>query len=170
MAVGRRGPGCDVRVVADATVEATTSYIAAGVWFPTHVGPPGKVAAWGAGPWRSSPGKPGNRCLASSCASPWRCTGRPDWAAAVGSIRETATAELPPGYAYGLRFAVPQAEMPAYLPWLMRQVRDRGGEIVPQHVTDLAELSGAGVDALINCPGLAARDLVGDQSVYPVRV
>jgi D-amino-acid oxidase len=36
--------GCDVRVVADAAGEGTTSYAAAGIWFPTHVGPPGKVA------------------------------------------------------------------------------------------------------------------------------
>ena len=165
--------GCDVRVVADATVEATTSYIAAGVWFPTHAGPPGKVAAWGrrtlevlaAQARESVPGVVMRESLALYRQPP----GRPDWAAAVGRIREAATAELPPGYVYGLRFAVPQAEMPVYLPWLMRQVRDRGGEIVSQHVADLAELSGAGADALVNCPGLAARDLVGDQSVYPVR-
>jgi D-amino-acid oxidase len=108
-----------------------------------------------------------------------RPPGRPDWTASVGHVREATPAELPPGYAYGLRFAVPQAEMPVYLPWLMRQVLDRGGEMITKHVTALAELcsaelsgaelSGAGVDALVNCPGLAARDLVGDLSVYPVR-
>ncbi len=165
--------GCDVRVVADAPVEATTSYVAAGVWFPTHAGPPGKVADWGrrtlevlAGQARDSvPGVVMRESLALYRQPP----GRPDWAASVGGIREATKAELPPGYACGLRFAVPQAEMPVYLPWLMRQVRDRGGEIVAQHVTALAELSGEGVDALVICPGLAARDLVGDQSVYPVR-
>ena len=165
--------GCDVRVVADATVEGTTSYVAAGVWFPTHAGPPGKVATWGrrtlevlAGQARDSvPGVVMRESLALYRQPP----GRPDWTASVGRIREAAPTELPPGYAYGLRFAVPQAEMPAYLPWLMGQVRDRGGEIVTQHVAALEELSGAGVDALVNCPGLAARELVDDQSVYPVR-
>jgi D-amino-acid oxidase len=165
--------GCGVQVVADATAEGTTSYIAAGVWFPTHAGPPGKVAVWSrrtlevlAEQARDSvPGVVMRESLALYRQPP----GRPDWAAAVGRIREAEAAELPPGYAYGLRFAVPQAEMPVYLPWLMRQVRDRGGEIVTQHVANLAELSGAGVDAVVNCPGLAARDLVGDQSVYPVR-
>jgi D-amino-acid oxidase len=165
--------GCDVRVVADATVEATTSYVAAGVWFPTHAGPPGKVAVWGrrtlevladqAGD--SVPGVVMRDSLALYRESP----GQPDWAASVGNVREAARAELPPGYPRGLRFAVPQAEMPVYLPWLMGQVRDRGGEIVARHVTALAELSDDGVDALVNCPGLAARDLVGDHSVYPVR-
>ena len=39
--------GCQVRVVAAAPVEASTSYLAAAIWFPTHAGPPEKVAAWG---------------------------------------------------------------------------------------------------------------------------
>ena len=39
--------GCDVRVVTAAPIEATTSYLTAGIWFPTHVGPPGLVAGWG---------------------------------------------------------------------------------------------------------------------------
>jgi D-amino-acid oxidase len=165
--------GCDVQVVADATVEATTSYIAAGVWFPTHVGPPGKVASWGrrtfeilAGQARDAvPGVIMRESLALYRQPP----GRPDWTASVGPIREATSAELPLGYGYGLRFAVPQAEMPLYLPWLMRQVRERGGEIVTRHVTALAELSDAGADAVVNCTGLAAGDLVGDPSVYPVR-
>ncbi len=185
--------GCEVTVVAAATVEATTSYVAAGVWFPTHAGPPDKVAAWGrrtlevlAGQARDSvPGVVMRESLALYREPP----GRPGWTAAVGQVREAAAAELPPGYAHGLRFAVPQAEMPLYLPWLMRRVRELGGEIVTRRVSALAELSGAalpgpalsdtalsdtalsdtGADALVNCPGLAARDLVGDLSVYPVR-
>jgi D-amino-acid oxidase len=165
--------GCDVRVVAAATVEGTTSYVAAGVWFPTHVGPPDKVAVWGrrtlevlADQARDSvPGVIMRESLALYRQPP----GRPDWTASVGRVREAAPAELPPGYPCGLRFTVPQAEMPLYLPWLMQRVRDLGGEIVTRRVTALPELFDAGADAVVNCPGLAARDLVGDLSVYPVR-
>ena len=165
--------GCDVQVVAAGAVEATTSYVAAGVWFPTHVGPPDKVARWGsvaldvlADQARDSvPGV----VLRESLALYRRPPGRPDWTASVGPVREAGPAELPPGYKYGLRFAVPQAEMPVYLPWLMDRVRDLGGEIVTRQVGALPELFGAGVDAVVNCPGLAARELVGDLSVYPVR-
>src|SRR5450432_1222707 len=39
--------GCQVEVIADAPAERTTSNIAAGIWFPTHAGPPTRVAAWG---------------------------------------------------------------------------------------------------------------------------
>jgi D-amino-acid oxidase len=165
--------GCAVSVVAAATVEATTSYVAAGVWFPTHVGPPDKVAAWGrrtlgvlAGQARD--GVPGV-VMRESLALYRQPPGLPGWATAVGPVRAATAAELPPGYAHGLRFAVPQAEMPIYLPWLMGRVRDLGGEIVTRRVTALAELSGAGADAVVDCPGLGARDLAGDAAVYPVR-
>src|SRR6201985_2287915 len=165
--------GCDVRVVTAGTVEATTSYVAAGVWFPTHVGPPDKVAVWGARTLevladQARDGVPGV-VMRESLALYRKPPGRLEWTASVGSIREATAAELPPGYPYGLRFAVPQAEMPLYLPWLMRRVRHLGGEIATRRGTALAELSEAGVDALVNCPGLGARELVGDLSVYPVR-
>jgi D-amino-acid oxidase len=165
--------GCDVKVVAAGTVEATTSSVAAGVWFPTHVGPPDKVAVWGARTLevladQARAGVPGV-VMRESLALYREPPGRPDWTASVGSVREATASELPPGYPYGLRFAVPQAEMPVYLPWLMRQVRDLGGEIVTRRVTALSELFEAGVEALVNCPGLGARELVGDRSVYPVR-
>jgi D-amino-acid oxidase len=165
--------GCDVQVVTAAPIEATTSWITAGIWFPTHVGPPGRVAVWGrrtfevlAGQARDAvPGVVMRESLALYREPP----GRPEWTAAVGAVRDASAGELPAGYRYGLRFAVPQAEMPVYQPWLAGQVLERGGEIVSQHVGDLAELAQEGVEAVIGCPGLGARDLVGDRSVYPVR-
>ena len=165
--------GHDLRVVTAVPIEATTSWITAGIWFPTHVGPPGRVAVWGrrtfevlAGQARDSvPGAVMRDSLALYPQPP----GRPDWTASVGPVRDAAPAELPPGYRFGLRFTVPQAEMPLYQPWLLRQVIELGGEISTRAVGDLAELAEPDVDAVVNCPGLGARDLVGDQSVYPVR-
>jgi D-amino-acid oxidase len=172
-AVSLLDAGCEVRVVTAAPVEATTSYVAAAVWFPTHVGPPERVATWGqrtlevlAGQARDAvPGVIMRESLALYPQPP----GRPGWTAAVGEVRAATAAELPPGYAYGLRFAVPLAEMPVYLPWLAGQVRDRGGEISLRRVSSLGELSDGWADVLVNCSGLGARDLLGDLSVYPVR-
>jgi D-amino-acid oxidase len=167
------GAGCDVRVVTADSIEDTTSYIAAAVWFPTHVGPPAKVASWGrrtfevlAGQARGSiPGV----IMRESLALYREPLGRPDWAASVGQVRPATAAELPPGYAHGLRFAVPLIEMPLYLPWLVEQLQERGCEIRNRRVNSLSELSDGWADALINCTGLGARSLVGDVSVYPVR-
>ena len=165
--------GCDVRVVTAAPIEATTSWITAGIWFPTHVGPPDRVASWGRRTFDVLAGQAGSPVpgvvMRESLALYREPPGRPDWTAAVGAVRDATVGELPAGYRYGLRFAVPQAEMPVYQPWLARQVLERGGEIVRQKVDDLAELGREGVDAVVNCPGLGARELVGDASVYPVR-
>ncbi len=95
--------------------------------------------------------------------------GQPDWAAAVGDVRAASPGELPPGYGYGPRFTVPLVEMARYLPWLAGQVRHRGGLIRRQRVSSLGELCDGWPDLLVNCSGLAARELAGDRSVYPVR-
>jgi D-amino-acid oxidase len=86
--------GCQVRVVTAAPIEATTSWITAGIWFPTHVGPPARVAEWGrrtfevlAGQARAGvPGVVMRESLALYPSPP----GRPDWTASVGPVREAA--------------------------------------------------------------------------------
>ncbi len=165
--------GCRVRVVTAAPIEESTSHLAAAVWFPTHVGPPDRVARWGRQTFdvlaeqavRGTPGVVMRESLALYREPP----GEPDWAEAVRGVRAATAAELPPGYRYGLRFAVPLVEMPRYLPWLAGRVRAGGAELSLRRVGSLRELAGDGVDAIVNCSGLAARDLVGDRSVYPVR-
>jgi D-amino-acid oxidase len=172
-AVSLLDAGCDVRVVTAVPVEETTSYLAAAVWFPTHVGPPDLVARAGRRTLEVLAGQAGDGVpgviMRESLALYRQPPGRPDWTASVGEVRAATATELPRGYEYGLRFAVPLVEMPVYLPWLVEQVRERGGEMVMRRVTSLGELSDGGADALVNCSGLGARDLVGDLSVYPVR-
>jgi D-amino-acid oxidase len=172
-AVSLLDAACDVRVVTAAPVEETTSYLAAAAWFPTHVGPPDRVARWGRRTFEVLAGQAADSVpgvlIRESLALYRQPPGRPDWTGSVGRVRAATAAELPPGYEHGLRFAVPLVEMPLYLPWLMDQVRERGGEIVMRRVGSLGELSDGWAEAVVNCPGLGARDLVGDLSVYPVR-
>jgi D-amino-acid oxidase len=165
--------GCRVRVVAAAPIEASTSYLAAAVWFPTHAGPPDRVAAWGCDTYdvladQAERGVPGV-VMRESLVLYREPPGEPHWVAAVGDARAATPAELPPGYPYGLRFVVPLVEMPIYLPWLVEQVRSRGGELHTRRIASLHELADDATDAVVNCSGLAARTLVGDTSVYPVR-
>jgi D-amino-acid oxidase len=172
-AVSLLDAGCEVRVVTAVPVEDTTSYLAAGIWFPTHVGPPDRVARWGRRTFEVLASQardevPG-AIMRESLALYRQPPDQPDWAALVGQIHPAAVAELPPGYGYGLRFAVPLAEMPRYLPWLVERVQERGGEIRMGRVSSLGELSDGWPEVLVNCSGLGARDLVGDLSVYPVR-
>jgi D-amino-acid oxidase len=165
--------GCEVHVVTASPIESSTSYLAAAVWFPTHVGPPELVASWGRHTYQifadqARNGVPGV-VMRQSLALYRQPPGRPDWVASVGQVRPASAAELPPGYTYGLRYAVPLVEMPLYLPWLLEQLRARGGEIQTRRVSSLDELLDGPADAVVNCSGLAARDLLGDLTVYPVR-
>ena len=168
--------GCRVAVVAAAPVEASTSYLAAAIWFPTHAGPPEKVTAWSRDTFtvladQAADGVPGVVMRESLMLYP-DPPGEPAWVASVGDVRPATAEELPPGYPYGLRFAVPLVEMPRYLPWLADRVREYGGELHRRRVHSLDELSdddGNPVDAVVNCSGLAAGSIVGDNSIYPVR-
>jgi D-amino-acid oxidase len=165
--------GCQVRVAAADPTEATTSYLAAAVWFPTHAGPPDRVAAWGRTTYDVLAAQAGRKVpgvvMRESLALYREAPEQPDWAVAVKSVREATPAELPPGYPYGLRFVVPMVEMPKYLPWLIEQFTSRGGQLQRRRVGSLAELADEDTDAVVNCSGIASRTLVGDASVYPVR-
>jgi D-amino-acid oxidase len=165
--------GCGVQVVAAAPIEASTSYLAAAVWFPTHVGPADRVSDWGRRTYdvlaeQAARGIPGV-VMRESLALYREPPAKPDWADAVRGVRAATAAELPQGYQYGLRFVVPLVEMPLYLPWLAKRVRADGAELYRRRIHSLGELVEDGVDAIVNCSGLAARELVGDESVYPVR-
>jgi len=165
--------GCQVSVVAATPIEASTSYLAAAVWFPTHVGPAVRVASWGRHTYsvladQAARGVPGV-VIRESLMLSRDPTGESDWMAAVGEVRPAEPEELPAGYTHGLRYAVPLVEMPRYLPWLVEEVQARGGKLHTRRVSSLADLVTDEVDGVVNCSGLAARTLVGDTSVYPVR-
>lgn len=171
-AVRLRERGWSVRVLADSPIEESTSHLAAAVWFPTRAGPRDKVLDWGrrtfdalAGQARAGvPGVVMRESLTLYRAEP----GPQWWAGAVGSIRPARPEELPPGYPYGLRFAVPLVEMPVHLPWLAAEAQRRGITLERRRVASLAE-AGHGADLVVNCSGLGARTLVPDTSVTPVR-
>lgn len=163
--------GHRVRVVTADPVTETTSAIAAAVWFPTHAGPADRVMRWGRTAFdvlveQAARGVPGV-LMRESLALYRELPGEPDWASAVGGVRDARPDELPPGYPHGLRFAVPLAEMPRYLPWLVDEIGSRGGLFIRRLLASLDEVTDA--DVVVNCSGLGARALVGDNDVHPVR-
>ena len=164
--------GHRVQLVAAEPSLATTSALAAAVWFPTHVGPRERVLRWGRETFRVLAEQAAARVpgvvMRESLALYRQAPGDPEWASAVGGVRRAQADELPPGYRHGLRFAVPLAEMPRYLPWLVARVRSLGGELIRRRVSSLDELS-EGVDVVVNCAGLGALELASDPTVYPVR-
>ena len=65
----------------------------------------------------------------------------------------------------GFCTAVPRIDVPVYMPWLLRQVSQQGGQIQQHIIQRLSEI-GADFDLIVNCTGLGARLLTGDE-VYP---
>jgi D-amino-acid oxidase len=76
--------------------------------------------------------------------------------------------ELPEGYADGWYVELPVADMTRYLPWLERRFAELGGAILDGRLESLDDaLEQAPV--VVNCAGLAAARLAGDDDVIPVR-
>lgn len=161
-----------VGIVSAAPPDESTSNLAAAIWFPTHVGPRDRVTTWGQATYdefaRTAADPTTGVVMRESLmlyreppATPW-------WAPAVRGIRPAEASELPVGYQHGLRFVVPLAEMPRYLPWLLDRFTTAGGQVERRRLHDISEAA-ADAPVVINCSGLAARTLVGDTSVVPVR-
>lgn len=171
-ALALRERGLRVRIVADRPPTASTSSLAAAVWFPTRAGPRDRVLDWGARTYaaladQARAGVPGI-VMRESLMLFREPPGRPWWADAVGGVRPAEPAELPPGYRHGVRFTAPLAEMPRYLPWLLDRFGAGGGQVEYRRLRGIDELADQ-APVLVNCSGLGARTLVGDLSVTPVR-
>jgi D-amino-acid oxidase len=76
--------------------------------------------------------------------------------------------ELPAGFRDGHRLTVPLVDMPTYLEYLVRRFTSAGGAVVPGVVRVRADVAGA-APVVVNCAGVAARELVPDDAVRPVR-
>jgi D-amino-acid oxidase len=160
--------GHDVQVVAACVGTATTSSVAAALWYPYRAAPQDAVTRWSA-TTRSQllrlatvPGsgvrlRRGRELLRVTSPDPW-------WATAVPDLQRVAVAELPPGYADGWSFAAPVADMPVYLEWLRSRLAEAGGRLVERVLTELPA-----APVVVNASGLGARELVPDPLLVPVR-
>lgn len=160
--------GHRVQVLAAETGEATTSAVAAALWYPYRAEPPLAVTRWAARSRAvletlSGQGgvdlRRGRELYRAPAADPW-------WAAAVPDLRRLERVELPPGYADGFGFTAPVVEMGPYLAWLTASVTALGVDVA---VRRLASLDDVAADVVVNCAGLGSGALAGDRSLTPVR-
>lgn len=92
----------------------------------------------------------------------------PDWADLLVDRSSCRPSELPRGYRYGTRFSAPLVDMPTYLDYLADRLDALGGAVRVHRFDDLAEVANSG-PIVVNCTGIGARSLVGDDSLYPVQ-
>jgi D-amino-acid oxidase len=155
--------GHDVRVVAAATEDAITSAVAGASWFPYRVGPPARVAAWAATTRAWLDPLVGDPSAGVDLVTGYEITDEtaeapppPWWAAHVEVSRAPAPVT---GGPLAWRFQSACIEPLRLMAWLTARLR---GPIERRQVTDLAAEPG---DVVVNCSGLAARELAGDPEI-----
>ncbi len=163
--------GWAVEVVAAKFTPETTSDRAAAIWYPFLVAPADRADAWALASYRvfveMAVGEPDAGVVMRTGREYLRQPGEmPGWRDAVEHFRPLEPDELPGEYAHGWEFEVPIIEMPRYMAWLQARCEALGGRLTQRHLDSLA---GAGGDALVNCSGLGARELAGDDDLHPVR-
>jgi len=162
-AIRLREAGIAADVVARDPPAATTSAVAAALWYPYRAFPRERVAAWSARGFAvlsglaATPGSGvrmrwGTELVAPGAEDPW-------WRPAVPSFARTAE---------GYRFAAPVADMSVHLPWLVSRLEALGGSLAIATLGSLDEAL-ARAPVVVNCAGLGARELAGDDALLAVR-
>lgn len=151
---------------------ATTSNVAAAVWYPYKAYPVEQVTAWGRdslqrfGQLQADPAS--GVLLTSVLELKPESSPDPWWAPALEHFRHALPAELPPGYADGFLFEAPVIDTLVYMAYLQQTFETCGGQVVCRSVAGLAEAFGQ-CHVVVNCSGLGARELVGDRDLRPAR-
>ena len=171
-AISLREAGLDARVVTAGLPEATTSSVAAAIWYPYKAYPEDRVLSWGRETYsvlKRLSNLPESGVLMREGVEIWH-EPAPDpwWAEAVPHVRRLRGDELPPGYQDGHAFVAPIVEMPIYLSYVMDRFEAAGGSVQIRTLSSLEEVAGD-APVVVNCVGLGARDLVGDASMQPIR-
>lgn len=151
----------------------TTSVVAGAMWGPSFQEPMAKTMEWTN---RSlvdfvelaKDPATGVRMAPTLTVGDLPATGEvPPQARSIPELRPCQPDEVPGGFGGGFRAAMPLADMPRYLDYLVARLAAAGVEIEIRTVNSLADAAEA-APVVVNCTGLGARELVGDRDVRPV--
>ncbi len=163
--------GRQVRVWAAAMPQRTTSAVAGAVWAPPR--PADAVALdWSAHSlevFRELANDPdtGVRMAPALAVGEFTAADATSSAAElIPDLRPADPADLPEGYGVGFRATMPMIDMPQYLAYLTRRLAEAGCQIEEHPVRSLAE-AGDAAPIVVNCAGLGAGALTGDDTVRP---
>lgn len=166
--------GWSVRVWTAAPPQQTTSAVAGAVWIPPRpVERAVETLGWtefSLGVFRELATDPDTGVRLAPALSVGELSASEAMSSAarlIPQLRPAEPAELPDGYEVGFRATVPMIDMPHYLEYLTRRLAAAGCEIEEHPVRSLAEAADE-APIVINCTGLGARTLVGDDTVRPL--
>lgn len=150
----------------------TTSNIAAAIWYPYKAHPADKVTAWGKKAFQTfkSMQEIDGCGVIMTTVIDLKPVKSPDpwWVTAVDDFRHIGEDELPAGYADAYVFEAPVIDTGIYLTYLMQTFQAKGGQILQRTIANLADAFEQS-PIVVNCSGLGARELVGDQDLHAAR-
>jgi D-amino-acid oxidase len=166
--------GWPVRVWAAAQPQQTTSVVAGAVWAPPRS--PERAAqtlAWAEESLRvfselaEDPATGVQLAPALAAGELSEANATSPAATVIPSLRPADPADVPDGFGPGFRATVPMIDMPHYLDYLTARLAATGCTIETHRVESLAEAADA-APIVVNCSGLGARELAGDDTVRPL--
>lgn len=161
------------RIITRDLPQATTSQVAAAIWYIYNAYPLDKAQVWARATLAQlhhladhQPGcgvslVPLMELTLEAVADPW-------WRDDVRNFRRLTADEIAPPFADGFGADIPLIEPGLYLPYLLERFRADGGVVEQRTVASLDELV-APNRVIIHCTGVYARDVAGDAGVYPLR-
>ncbi|KAJ0402631.1 hypothetical protein ATCC90586_010870 [Pythium insidiosum] len=169
-----------VHLVAE-SFDELTSHVAGAIWMPfalpTHVDPHQtrqwceESMAWLERLWQQHGEAVGIHYVDGVDVS---AGGLPDvthpyWAHIVKNYRllsREEAAAVCPGMTHGSAFTTVIYNPTTLMKWLHQEIRARGGTFEQRKLSSLDDVD---ADLVVNCTGLGAKDLVSDDTVYPIR-
>lgn len=88
-------------------------------------------------------------------------------ASLIPDLRPAEPTDIPEGFEVGFRATVPMIDMPQYLDYLTRRLAAAGCAIEQHSVRSLDEVADS-APIVVNCAGLAAAGLTGDDTLRPL--
>ena len=154
---------------------ATTSAAAGAVWGPVTCGPPGRTYDWartGLAVLRELEADPATGITTRRGREISRVPAQPaGWMNLLPDLEILPEDELPPGFVTGWRYTAPVITMAVYLEYLRTRLERADVKIDVNPITSLTEVTEDphGAPVIVNCTGVAARTLVPDPAVHPIR-
>jgi len=162
--------GYKVRIITKNLHFKTTSAIAAAIWMPFKAEPPELVNRWSLETYHvlekeSHDPITGVKMVDFQYLS--QADEIPPWETAIPAeaLRKAQPNELLSDYRFGYIAKVPIIETPIYLEYLFDEFR---GEIILDEILSFEEIE-APDTIVVNCTGLGAKPLTGDEKLYPVK-
>lgn len=166
--------GFKVKILAHEIPPNTTSDTATALWYPYKAYPEERVLGWCQFSYQKfdelSQLEASGVYFVELMPIFAKPVGDPWWMNAVRRFRYAEAHELPKDYKGGYVIEVPLIEAPIYMDYLMTEFQRRGGTIqATETKIDSLEALYLETSLLINCSGIGAKQVCGDDDVYPIR-